>query len=131
MTATVKTYRVTVSEQDGRRVSSRLYTSLPEARRAHELALTNGMGATLEAQAYPIPAVPPRHMVERIVDRVHLGESNRQLLAYVRGRLARVVRYGRPAKTFRKAVYRVALEHRAHNQAIYSAVARGDLRQLP
>ena len=64
-------------------------------------------------------------IVHLIVDRLHVGQSNRAVLAYVRAKITRGARYGRRYKADRKRVYRIALRRHAANRRLYIQVTSG------
>lgn len=64
-------------------------------------------------------------MIHQIVDRLHVSTSNREVIKYVRSRLAPRGRKGLEHKADRKAIYRMALEAHRENRELYRTVMRG------
>jgi hypothetical protein len=63
-------------------------------------------------------------IVNQIVDRLHVGDSDRAVVRYVRSRLTKKAR--RPAfRAERKKAYRMAIARHHRNQDLFLAVCRG------
>jgi hypothetical protein len=63
-------------------------------------------------------------MVNQIVDRLHVSESNLAVLRYVRSRLSERGR-SREQRTARRRIYRAALKRHKANVSLYVYVMRG------
>ena len=66
------------------------------------------------------------NVVTFIVDRLHVGTSNRQVLREIRSRLRKGMRRGRKHRMERRLAYQIALDRHAANRKTYHQVMSGN-----